>query len=102
MKKPAPTSAEEAFAATLRSWNLDADDFQEILRRMCRSLSDHQGNLLFDFLFVIDPKDRDKVQRQFIKLLGDELTAQHEYQHQHQGEQDPPTGKYAGVKRPTT
>lgn len=101
MKKPAPTAtADEDFAAQLRWWNIEPDDFQEILRRMCRSLSDPQGNVLYDFLFVIGAKDRVKVHKQFMKLLDIELQAQHDYQHEHQGEQGPPTGRYAGVKDP--
>jgi hypothetical protein len=77
-----------------------ADDLQEILRRMCRSLADPQGNLLRDFLFCIGPKERDKVHRRFMKLLFDELMEQHDYQHEHQGEQGPPTGRFVGVKGP--
>ena len=33
-----------------------------------------------------------------MKLLQIELSEQHDYQHEHQGEQGPPTGKYVGVK----
>ena len=59
MKKPPPIPAAKIFAATLHNWKIDPDDFQEILRRMCRSLSDPQGNVLYDFLFVIGP-ERDR------------------------------------------
>jgi hypothetical protein len=101
---PKPTTtAEQVFAAQLRSWNGPTpDDIQEILRRMCRSLSDRQGNVLVNFLFVDSYKNRVQIHRHFMKLLWDELFAQHEYQHRHQGEQGPPTGKYVGVKGPSS
>jgi hypothetical protein len=94
-KPKAKVNADEIFVAQLRSMSLNEDDLQEILRRMCRSLSDVQGNHLGDFLFIIDPKDRAKVHRRFVKLLGEELFNQHDYQHEHQGRQGPPTGRFA-------
>jgi hypothetical protein len=103
IRKPPPTATDEVFTAQLRytDKSATADDFQEIVRRMCRSLSDDQGSLLYDFLFMFkESKNRDKVHRRFMQLLSTELINQSGYQREHQGEQGPPTGKYVGIKGP--
>ena len=99
MKKPV-SPLDPILADQLRSANsyANADDFREILRRMCRALADPQGNILYNFLGSIDLKVRDKVHRRFIKLLFEELGNQHDYQHIHQGEQGPPTGRFVGQR----
>jgi hypothetical protein len=77
-------TTDEIFATTLREWggaNAE-DELQEILVRMCRSLSDAQGNLLYDFLCLgCVGKHRVKIHQRFIRLLVDELMNQHDYQH---------------------
>ena len=90
-REPTPTT-DQIFADHLRLNHLSEERLQEILRRMCRSLTDAQGNLLSDFLFVMAKgKDRLKIHRRFLQLLDQELDNQHE----HQGRQDPP---YRAVK----
>ena len=84
-------------AMLVREFGPDAEEhLQTTLRRMCRSLTSAQGNLLGDLIsFPLSlGKDRLKLRRHFLDLLDQELMNQHDYQHQHEGHQDPPHGPW--------